>query len=165
MSWPLGTPRPGDLVTVTERISTGLFGGAGIAPGTSAVVISCENGFFAQRVNLRADNGIGTVDVTAKLNQVRLSRRGYGLERFERRTGRLTAMRLGVAAALIGPLVIYCIRFLVFEHGTVPQLISNLTIGAVTQTVELAAYALEQPVRALLFVGCGWLLWRFAFGR
>ncbi len=165
MSWLLGTPRPGDLVTVTERISTGLFRGAGIAPGTSAVVISCDNGLFSQRVNLRADNGIGTIDVTAKVNQVRIARRGYGLERFERRTGRLTAMRLGVAAALVGPLAIYCIRFIVFEHGTVPELISDLTIGAVDQTFELAAYALEQPARASLFIGSGWLLWRFAFRR
>lgn len=158
-----GTPEPGDWVQLTHTIKTTMrdhIADTGIKPGTRAVVIS-TSGWGA--LNVRVDNGVwGTVDARVSTRDVRLIRRGGGVDDFNKTTGRINAARAGVAAALLAPLLYFCVMWFV-RGGSRDGLVAALIDSVIYGVMDMAMYAFSNPVGAILYMTILWAAGRFAF--
>lgn len=163
-----GPLRDGDWVRATARIpvtfSDHLVDG-GIAKGTRGVVVGEPRGFLRPTVPVRFDGGFGgTRSVDVPIASLRRSGRGRGPAEFERRTQLLGLIRLGVAIALVLPLI-YFVGSYLWTHRTFDGLLSALAIGVIDSAGALIESALLHPVHTVVFLLVSWALGRFAFGR
>lgn len=160
-----GNPRPGDWVKTTEPIKRGLSDylmgpAAGIKVGTRGVITrSC--GWNA--LEARLESGLlGAVTVRVKPSQVRVVRRGAGVGAFSDSASRRNAMRFGVAAALVLPLAYFALVWFL-RGGTVDGLVVAVLEGVIAGVLDLAMYSLDEPIRALVYVGIVTMAARFAY--
>lgn len=164
MSW-FAPAAPGDWVRSISVIRTSftdrmLGGDAGIKPGTSGVVVD-HVGWGSLKV--RFDTGLfGSVTTTVKSSQVRVTRRGGGVEAHAERAARLRWARAGVGLALLGPVLVFAIRFLI-SGGSSGGLLVVLLDGAIAGVFDLIGYAFANPLQALLYVAVLTVAGRFAF--
>jgi hypothetical protein len=160
-----GNPQPGDWIVTTEPIkhslSDYLSGHAGIKTGTRGVV-TARSGWNS--VEVRLDGGmLGGYTVRARASQVRVTRRGGGVDAFAERSGRLAAARLGVAVAIVAPLLFFAASW--FLHGgSKAGLLVAVLDGALYSILDLIGYAITNPIQAILYLILLAVAGRFAFG-
>lgn len=136
-----------------------------MAKGTSGVVIDdVPRGWLFPTVRVRFDTGYGTREANARVGSLRVTRRGSGIERFERRAGTLRAVRVGVAVALLLPMLWFVTEYL-WINRTLDGMVGAMLIAAVDSAVSTVEYALTNPVQALALLTVMWAAGRFAFGR
>jgi len=158
-------PQPGDWVATRHRIPISLtdhlLGDAGgLKPGTRGVVVR-SSGFG--RVEARFSIGLaGSVTASVRSSDLRVVRRGGGEDAFAAHTSRLNAARLGVAIALIAPFAYFVVAWHL-HGGTKEGLLPALIDGACSGALDLLAYALTNPMKALIYLVIVTLAGRFAF--
>ena len=165
MSWR--TPQPGDWVVLTSPVKTTLTDHllgdqAGIRRGTRGVVIR-SLGWGACQVRL--DTGLlGSTTARVRRGQMRVVRRGGGVDAFAARSSRLNAARAGVALALVAPFSYFAAAWFA-GGGSKGGLLAALIDGLLQGCLDLLSYALAHPLNAALYVGLVTVASRFAFGR
>ena len=168
MTWLFGgPPRAGDWIKTTEKIPVSLtdtLTNGGIPPGTRGVVTEVT-GFFGGRLVAKVDGGLfGPMTVRMQASQVRVTRRGGGVEAYKQAAGRRGAIRAGAAIAMLGPLLFFSVKYLA-TGGSPDGLLAMLINGALYSALELLEYLLTNPVHALIYCAIVWLVGRVAFGR
>lgn len=74
------------------------------------------------------------------------------------------AIRLGVAAALLAPLVYFIASYLL-HGGAWSDLPPVLATAALNSGLDLIEYAFTSPPKAMLFIAITWVAGHLAFGR
>ncbi|WP_424708564.1 hypothetical protein [Microbacterium sp. SLBN-111] len=149
----------GDVVRLTSALAPGLFSAA-LPIGSVGVVSAVTNGSLVVDV----DAGFaGTVSVTARPHQCRVVERGTGVIRFRSRTGVRNAMRLGALIVVVAPFIHFVASWWL-ATGSLDGLLENLPLLALESGAEAVGFAFADPVRAVLSLGLGTLLWWLAFG-
>jgi hypothetical protein len=165
MSLFYGTPRESDWIVTTRPIKVGLSDylmgdDAGVKPGTRGVITKTHGW---NSLEARLDTGLfGSVTVRVKPHQVRVVRRGGGIDLFEARASRLAWARAGVALALVAPLAWFAVSWFLgggSDEGFVAAVIDSVIYGA----IDLLGYVFASPVQALAYVGLLAIAGRFAF--
>jgi hypothetical protein len=135
-------------------------GDAGIKPGTRGVITK-HHGWNS--LEARLDTGrYGQVTVRVKHSQVRVTRRGGGIDEFRHNVGRVQAMRMGVALAFVLPIVYFAVMWFI-RGGTKDGLIVAVLNSAISGAVDLLAYIITKPLSALIYLGILTVAGRFAF--
>lgn len=161
------SPRCGDWVKATATIpmtwSDCLSSTSGVQPGTHGVVVSGPDGWISPTVTVLFDTGLGgSCEVVTPIDKIRVSRRAGGVEQFRGRTHWKGLFRLGVALALIAPLV-YFIGMYLWVFRTFDGLVQAVVTAALDSAAAAVEFAFTHPVEALIFFAVSWLLGRFAF--
>lgn len=142
-------------ITATDQ----MLGRGGLRAGSRAVVLAVAG----RRVTVEADAGWGTVRMVLRRDDCRVVRRAAGAAAFRTTARRLALIRLGVAVALLLPVLHFTAAYLLAVRttdGLVPALAEAVALGAGDALVA----AVEQPGRALVHAIVVTVLWRFAFG-
>lgn len=168
MSWFLGgPPQPGDWIKLTDKVPvsfTDTLSGGGVPAGTRGVVTDVS-GFFGGHLVARLDGGLfGSMTVRVRARQVRVIRRGGGIEAYEQNASRRGAVRIGAATALLAPLLYFAVTYMA-TGGTTDGLIAALVGGALYSVLDMIEYLLANPVQGLLYCLVVWGVGRLAFGR
>ncbi len=156
-----GEPRPGDWVVSKELVRTSLtdrLTGGGLRPGTRGVVVARSG----SRLVVEFDTGYGRASARVPAGVVRVVRRGGGRDRFERRTGLMTTIRLAVAAFLMFP-VLWWIGAYLWTYRTLDGIVPAFAVAALDSLGELVATAIAHPGRSLVYALFLAALGRFAF--
>lgn len=137
---------------------------SGIAPGTRGVVIDAAvRGWWNPTVRVRFDVGFGAlVDARAPVRDLRVRRRGGGIEQFGRRAGLVGAARAGIALALLAPLI-YFIAVYLYTYRTFDGIVPALMMSAFDSADATVAYLISNPAQGVFFLVLSALLSRFAF--
>jgi hypothetical protein len=160
-----GNPRPGDWIVTTEPIkhslSDYLSANGGIRAGARGVITG-RSGWNS--IDIRFDGGLfGGYTVRARPSQVRVTRRGAGVDAFAARTARVNAARFGVATAIVAPLLFFTISWFL-RGGSKAGLLATLLEGAVNGVADVLAYAISNPIQAIVYLVLLTVAGRFAFG-
>lgn len=157
------TPNVGDWIAANETIplsaSDHLTKG-GVAPGTRGVV----TGRRGNRVDVRFDSTLGTYSATVPMRSVRITRRHGGVEAFERRSSRLTIVRLAALLTMLGPILLFVAQYAWQNHST-EGLLNALAVGVVEGSLELVGTIISHPVASIPYLVLTVGLQRIAFGR
>ncbi|ADG76384.1 hypothetical protein Cfla_3512 [Cellulomonas flavigena DSM 20109] len=156
------SPAVGDWVRTTRTEATSLtdvLQGGGLPAGTRGVVVS-RDGRWAR---VRAEDTLGTVEVTVPAHHLRVTARGRGEEAFARSAGLRSAVRVGAFLALAAPVLWFVVQYMWINRGT-----DGLLVALVLAALDSAAVSLlelvDDPVRAVLAAGLFALTARVAFG-
>jgi len=76
----------------------------------------------------------------------------------------LSAIRLGAAIALLAPLVYFIASFLL-HGGSWGEFPLVLVTGALNSVLDLIAFAITNPLKAMIFIAISWVAGHLAFGR
>ena len=168
MSWLLGrAPEIGDWIKTTEKVPVSLtdtLTGGGVPAGTRGVITEVS-GIFGSNLVARLDGGLGgSVKARVRPSQVRVIRRSGGTESYRRSASRRNQVRLGAALALLGPLLYFCITYLL-RGGTKEGLIVALITGAIYGALGTVEYVVTNPIPGLVYCAVVWCVGRLAFGR
>ena len=153
MTWLWRSPEPGDWVATTVPIRLGiadllLGGDAGVPVGTRGVVVAALGW---DRYEVRLDGGLfGASRIWARGRDLRVVRRGGGAEAFGLRARRLASARLGVALALVGPLILFAASWFA-RGGSSDGLVAALAESAIFGAFDVLAFAVSNPVDAALY--------------
>lgn len=158
-------PQVGDHIKTTEKVAvtiTDAILDRGLPAGTRGVIVDVSGGWISPRVVARLDGGLfGSPTVRLRPRQVKVTRRGAGLEAYERSAGRRAAVRCGAILAVFGPIAWFCLSYLL-RGGNPEGLVAALLDGAFSSAIELVSYALTRPMAALAYCLVGWAAWRLA---
>ncbi|WP_179220090.1 hypothetical protein [Rhodococcus sp. NCIMB 12038] len=114
-------------------------------------------------MTVRFDTGFGDLrEVDAPLGKIRLKRRDGGLDRFTERARWVGLCRLGVAAALLLPVLYFVVVYLWTFH-TIDGLLPALVVAALDSAASMVDLVLTRPLQAAVFLSVSWWLGRFAF--
>lgn len=160
-------PAVGDWIKTTEKVPVSLtdtLTGGGVPAGTRGVITEVS-GIFGSNLVARLDGGLGG-SITARMrpSQVRVIRRRGGIESYGRSASRRNQVRLGAALALLGPLLYFCITYML-RGGTKEGLIVELINGVIVGAVGMVEYVVASPIQGLLYCAVVWCVGRVAFGR
>lgn len=159
------TPRVGDHVKTTEQVAvtiTDAMLNRGLPAGTRGVIVDVSGGWISPHVVVRLDGGLfGSPTVRLRPRQVKVTRRGAGLQAYERSAGRRAAVRWGAILAVFGPIAWFCLSYLL-RGGRPDGLVVALVESAISSAMELVSYALSSPVSAMAYCLVGWAAWRLA---
>lgn len=157
------TPRVGDWVRVTDTTrTTGLLSGK-LSPGTRAVVTG--RGLLSGNLTIRtADGGLGGARrARVRPDQVRVVKRGGGVERLNTRAEYRSAARMGAVAVIAIPATVASLLYLA-RGGSTDGLLVALLDGALKSAITMFEWVVNDPVRALPACLVLWLAWRLTFG-
>ncbi|MBO3089480.1 hypothetical protein [Cellulomonas dongxiuzhuiae] len=157
------SPAAGDWVRTTRTEATSLtdvLQGDGLPAGTRGVVVR-RDGRWAR---VRAEDTLGTVEVTVPAHHLRVTARGRGEDAFVRSAGLRSAVRVGAFLALAAPVLWFVVQYVWTTRGT-DGLLEALALAAVDSVVLSFVDLVNDPVRALLVTGVLALTARVAFGR
>jgi hypothetical protein len=164
-----GAPQPGDWIKTTKRVKVSLTDyllgdGAGVPPGTRGVITE-TTGLFNIALTAQLDGGLfGPVTVRLRPDQVRVIRRGGGLEAYRESAHRRALIRSAAVIATLGPIVIFAARYLA-AGGSKGALLVALMNGVFYGVLNTVEYGLTNPMNGLIYCGIVWLIGRLAFGR
>ncbi|GGD24606.1 hypothetical protein [Nocardioides daphniae] len=155
--------QPGDWVSATTKISTGLLDdltGGGLPAGSRGVVTDRSGRWLT----VEFDNGPGTTTARVKDSHCHIARRGGGRDRFHDRTRRMSIVRLALAAFLLWPFAQFFALYLWYNR-TLDGIMPALALATLESVGDFAAQIVTEPVRTLLYLGFLAVLGRLAFRR
>lgn len=162
MSW-FTSIGPGDWVSATSTIPITLSDhvtGDGIRSGTRGVVTAVTG----SQVTVDFDSGWGLHTATVSSRDLRRIRAGGGVERFRSRARTTTLIRLGLAIALLFPIVLFVADYLWTFHtldGIVPAFLTT----ALDSVGDWIGAAVAHPMHTLVFGVVIGLVSRWVFRR
>lgn len=157
------SPQPGDWVRTTETVHTGVVDalvGSGIGAGAQGVVLSRTG----SQAEVELHDGWGRTRVTVPARALHVTRRDGGAEAFRARSSRLGAIRLGAFVAMVAPVALFVVQYLLRFH-TFDGIVGAFALGTVDAGVQTLQYLFTNPVHAVLFLAVGWVTSAVAFGR
>lgn len=157
-----GLPDSGDWVRATRTVPvtfTDTLLSSGLPRGSRGVVLSRTG----SRVTVEFDAGWGTQRATLPVAHCQIVRRGGGVQSFQQRNRRLTAVRLGLALVFVFPILQFVVQYVITTHG-VHGLLGALAIGGVQSVIDMLTGFLTHPVKSIVYFAILGLMSRVAFG-
>jgi hypothetical protein len=151
----------GDWVKATETIPVTLgdhLGGGGIQPGTRGVV----TGLSGRRATVDFDSGWGTFTATVPNRSLSRIRRTGGVDRFHSRARTAALVRLGLAIALLFPML-YFVGAYLWTYGTFDGMLPAFIDASIAGVGDWIGAALANPVQTIIFSVVVGLLGRWVF--
>lgn len=162
MGW-FGSLRTGDWVRTTDTIPVTLsdhLGGGGIRTGTRGVV----TGVHGSRATVVFDSGWGVHTATVRAAKLRRIRSGGGVDRFRRRARTAALVRLGLAIALLFPVLSFAAVYL-WTYRTVDGIVPTLLSATLDGVGDWLSAAIAHPMQRVIFSVVVGLVGRWVFRR
>jgi hypothetical protein len=104
------------------------------------------SGLLGGHIVARIDGGIfGSITVRLRSGQVRVIRRGGGIENYEKSASRRAQVRLGAALAPLGP-----------RGGSKEGLLLALAEGVIYGALDTVSHVLSNPIQGILYCAVVW---------
>lgn len=156
--------RVGDWVRADRQIPVTMsdhLSGAGLSRGTRGVVTDVAG----QRLTVEFESGWGgMVRARTLVRDVRLVRRGGGLDRFSRRNAYVGHVRLGLALALFFPFIYFVVWYRL-RHGGFDGIVAAFAESAIDSALATVDAAVAHPVQTVVYLLITGLVSRWVFRR
>lgn len=168
MFW-FGPPRAGDWVAAKRGYSAGfvdaITGTHTVRKGDRGVVVGDHTtGFFDPHIAVRFDTGWATTEVHIPVRHLRVVSRGRGEEAFRSRVSTMRWIQLGALLSVVLPVLWYVVSYR-WHVGSFEGIGSEFAAGIVYSVFDMIEYLITDPVRAVIFLVIGWVVWKVATGR
>ena len=155
---------PGDHVVARNAIQVGLISSwKDIEKGSRGVVLEPSSGWLTRQTTVCFDTGFGGREtVRTPVNSLTVVRRRAGLAAFERRSSLRLQLRLACMLALVGPLAYFAAVY-VWHYHTTEGLLMAVVSGVLASVGDTLHFAIQHPVRAVVYLAVTIGIGRIAF--
>ncbi|MEV8223754.1 hypothetical protein AB0P16_15000, partial [Dietzia maris] len=135
-----------------------------VRKGDRGVVIDDRStGFFDPHITVRFNTGWVTNEVHIPVRHLRVVARGRGEEAFASRGSTMRWIQLGALISIALPVLWYVVSYR-WQVGSFDGLGSEFAVGVVYSAVEMIEYLITDPLRAVIFLVVGWVVWKVGGG-